>query len=99
MGPNQSVKPMPQPLQYSVLKRRLPWKPYLLGVMTLPTLYFTAYLLLRVTGVYYPYWNQGGWDIDGSTRSYLLDALFVPATLLEARIQNELRWLREPTGV
>jgi hypothetical protein len=85
-------------LEYSTLRGRWPWKPYLLGVATLPGLYFLTYILLRVGGVYYPFFNQGGWDIDGTTNVYLLDLTFVPARMIEADIQNRLRWLPEPTG-
>lgn len=55
-------------------------------------------ILLRLCGVYYPFFNQGGWDIDRTTRVYALDRAFAPATLIEADIQTRLRWLREPTG-
>ena len=96
---------MPQPpdatstsLDYSTLRRRLPWKPYLLGVVTLPTLYLFTYVLLRLCGVYYPFFNQGSWDIDGTTHVYLLDLAFAPATMVEADVQNRLRWLRVPSG-
>jgi|GEM_PF-6255073 len=49
-------------LEYSTLRRRWQWKPYLLGVATLPAFYLVTYIMLRVCGVYYPFFNQGSWD-------------------------------------
>lgn len=85
-------------LEYSRLRRRLPWTPYLLGVATLPALYLATYVLLRCCGVYYPFYNQGGWEIDGSTNSLIVDGAFFPAMIVEMNLQNRLRWLPEPTG-
>lgn len=85
-------------LEYSTPPRRWAWKPYLVGVATLPAIYLVTYVLLRLCGVYYPFFNQGSWDIDGTTHVYVLDLAFGPATMIEAEIQNRLRWLREPTG-
>ena len=82
-------------LEYSTPRRRWPWKPSLLGVAMLPALYLVAYILVRLCGVYYPFFNQGGWEIDGTTHVQALDEAFAPATMIEADIQNRLRWLRE----
>lgn len=85
-------------LSYSRTRPRFPWKAYFLGVLTGPALYALLYLLLRICGVFYPFYNQVGWDIDGSTGSYVVDLTFRPATIVEANLQNRLRWLPEPTG-
>jgi hypothetical protein len=85
-------------LEYSTLRRRLPWKPYLLGVATLPAIYLARYVLLRCCGVYYPFYNQGGWEIDGTTNSLVIDVAFFPARIVEMNLHNRLRWLPEPTG-
>lgn len=85
-------------LEYATPHRCKRWKLYLLGVATLPALYLVTYVLLRLCGVYYPFFNQGGWDIDGTTHVHVLDLAFAPATQAEADIQNRLHWLREPTG-
>jgi len=49
-------------------------------------------------GVYYPVYNQGSWDIDGSTHVYVFELAFLPARIIECDIQNRLRWLTEPSG-
>src|SRR3954468_14348889 len=88
----------PEVLSYSRTRPRLSWKPYVLGVLTTPALYVVAYVLLRACGVFYPFYNQGGWDIDGSTGIFAVDVAFLPATFAEANLQSRLRWLAEPTG-
>ena len=98
-GKMAAVMPLPpRPLSYSELPPRRPWKRYVLGAAALPTLYVAAYLALRLTGVYYLFFNQGGWDMDGTTRVAILDASFAPAAFVELELQNRLRWVREPTG-
>ena len=85
-------------LDYSTLRHCRPWKLYLLGVATTPAVYLLMYALLRLTGVYYPYFSQGSWAIDGSTRVAIVDLSFFPLAVIEADLHNRLRWLPEPTG-
>lgn len=70
----------------------------LLLVGFLPILYVFTYIMLRVCGVYYPFFDQGSWEIEGSTRVFVLDVVFWPAQVIEGEIQNRLRWLPEPKG-
>jgi hypothetical protein len=93
-GPQNTVA---QPLEYSTLRRRWPWKPYALGVLTLPTFYFLLYLILRFAGAFHAYYSQGSWEIEG-TGIYIVDVPFLPLLLMEGDVQNHLRWLKEPTG-
>ena len=85
-------------LPYSRGRGILPRRSYLLGLVTLPALYVLVYVLLRLAGVYYPFYHQGGWEMDGGTGVYAIDLAFLPATITEIDCQNRLRWLREPTG-
>jgi hypothetical protein len=84
-------------LEYSTTKRRLPWMPYLAGVLTVPALYLFTYVLLRVCGAYYLFYNQGGWEMDGSV-GYLVDTIFFPAVVVECDVHDRLRWLQPPSG-
>jgi hypothetical protein len=86
------------PLPYARIRFRPPWKAFLLGVVSFPAIYIAAYMVLRLCGVFYPFYNQGGWDIDGTTHVYLLDVVFMPANIIECDVQNRLHWLREPGG-
>jgi hypothetical protein len=85
-------------LEYSTLRRRWPWKPYLLGVLTTPAAYLLLYVVLRFTGVFYTYYSQGSWEIEGGTGIYVIDMPFFPLAVMEGDLHNRLRWLREPTG-
>jgi hypothetical protein len=85
-------------LEYSTLRRRWPWKPYILGVLTTPLVYLMLYAILRVTGAFHPYYSQGSWEIEGGTRIYIVDVAFFPLAVMEGDLQNRLRWLPEPTG-
>src|SRR5262249_6020332 len=44
-----------------------------LSLICLPAAYITAYVVLRLCGVFYAFYHQGGWDIDGTTHVYALD--------------------------
>jgi hypothetical protein len=85
-------------LNYSTLRRRWPWKPYILGVVTAPTVYLLLYAILRVTGVFHAYYSQGSWEIEGGTGIQIVDVPCIPLTITEGKLQNRLRWLPEPTG-
>jgi hypothetical protein len=85
-------------LEYSTLRRRWPWKPYILGVVTTPVVYLLLYVILRVTGVFHAYCSQGSWEIEGGTGIYIVDVPFFPLAVMEGDLQNQLRWLPEPTG-
>lgn len=74
------------------------WRPFLLGVAAVPSVYVLVYITLRLCGVYHLFYNQGGWEIDGGNGVYIVDVTFLPATIMEADCQNRLRWLREPGG-
>ena len=91
-------EPTVEPLEYSTLKQRMPWKPYVLGLLTPPLLYLLAYALLRITGVIYPYYSQGSWEMEGGTGVYVIDIWFLPLVLLEGDFHNHFRWLSEPGG-
>ena len=95
---SSQAKTSPEPLAYSMLKARRSWKAFLLGVLTTPAAYVLLYVVLRATGIFHTFYNQGGWEIDGGTGIYALDVPFLPLTIFEANLQNRLRWLREPTG-
>ena len=71
---------------------------FVLGFAAFPVGYFALYVLLRVCGVYYPFYNQSGWDIDGSTGVETIDIAFFPAQAWESYLQNYLHWLPEPSG-
>ena len=85
-------------LEYSRLRRRWPWKPYLLGLATTPAIYLLLYGVLRLTGAYYTFFNQGSWEISGGTGVYAVDLSFLPLAVIEGDLHNRLRWLPEPTG-
>lgn len=53
------------------------------------------YLVLRMTGVFYPYYSQGNWQIESRS---IIAVAFLPPLLLETHVQNWLRWLPEPDG-
>jgi hypothetical protein len=95
---NDPVKENCQVFSYWRLRSRWPRKAVCLGVVSLPILYVSAYLLLRLCGVFYPFYDQGGWEIDGTTHVSILDVAFLPAKVTECMIQNRSRWLKEPTG-
>jgi hypothetical protein len=85
-------------LAYARSRPRLPWRPYILGLLTVPVLYVLLYLVLRACGVFHAYYSQGSWAIDGGTGIYVVDLPFLPAAIAEADLQNRLRLLPEPTG-
>lgn len=85
-------------LWYARIRRPIPWKPILLGGAALPWLYVLVYVVLRVSGVFHLFYNQGGWEIDGSTGIVAIDVTFLPAMIVEADCQSRLLWLPEPTG-
>ena len=80
-------------LEYSTLRRRLPWKPFILGMLTTPVVYLVLYAILRVTGVFHAYYTQGSWEIEGGTGIYIVDVPFLPLALMEGDLQNRHRWL------
>lgn len=82
----------------SLPQQRLAWKSFLIGTACVPIAYVLLYLLLRITGVFYAYYSQGSWEIEGGTRFYYVDIWFVPLVMIETDVQNYLRWLPEPTG-
>lgn len=88
----------PEVMPYSPTKSRMAWRPFVLGVLATPMLYLLLYTLLRVFGVFSPYYSQGSWEIEGGTGIALIDIPFLPAAIAEAELQNRLRWLDEPTG-
>ena len=98
MTPDRLARRTDGVLPYVTTRRPLPWRPFLFGVAVLPSLYLLVYVMLRLCGVYRPFYNQGGWEIDGTTRIYFIDVTFLPATIIEADCQNRLRWLHEPAG-
>ena len=72
---------------------------YLLGMLTFPTIDLLGYALLRVTGVYYPYWSQGSCDeIDGTCHVYLIDVATLPMRELEVELDSKLHYIRPPSG-
>jgi hypothetical protein len=73
-------------------------KRHVCAALALPALYVTTYVLLRACGVFYPFYNQGGWEIDCSTRISAVDVFFLPAASAEEDLQNRLRWHEEPRG-
>jgi hypothetical protein len=91
-------EPTSTALDYSTLRHRRPWKPYLLGVVTTPAAYLLVYAILRFTGVFYPYYSQGSWEIDGGTGVVIVDRSFFPLAVIEGELHSRLRWLPEPTG-
>jgi hypothetical protein len=64
----------------------------------LPLLYLSTYATLRVSAVYYLFFDQGSWEVEGGTGLRIVDFIFLPAILTESEIQNRLRWLPEPKG-
>ena len=61
--------------------------------------YLVSYLLLRVSGVYHLFWNQGDWDsIDGSVGFWPIDLLFLPMMLIELFLQNAFHLTPPPSG-
>ena len=64
----------------------------------MPVVYLVAYCLLRLSGVYYAYYSQGSWEIEGGTGIPVVDMAFFPTAVIEGSVQNKLRWLKEPTG-
>jgi hypothetical protein len=79
-------------------RRRRHWIVPLAATVLPVVAYVLTYVVLRAAGVYYPFYNQGSWDIDGTTHVTAIDVVFVPALLVEQELQNSLRWLPEPTG-
>ncbi|HEX8340561.1 MAG TPA: hypothetical protein VF624_06590 [Tepidisphaeraceae bacterium] len=86
------------PLEYATPRRRRPRRPYVLAVTSVALAYLLLYVALRVTGVFYPYYSQGGWEIDGGTGIYAVDIPFLPLAILEGGAHNRLRWLPVPAG-
>lgn len=95
---DQSIGPGSTSLDYSTRRPHRPWKAYILGVLTIPVVYLLLYAVLRLTGVFYAYYSQGNWEIDGGTRIDVVDVWFIPLAITETKLQNRLRWLPEPTG-
>jgi len=90
--------PAPDVLSYSQLRRGPRWKAYLCGVAALPVLYVLSYIMLRACGVFYPFYNQGGREMDGGTGIYAVDVVFFPAAMTAECVQDRMKWLPEPTG-
>lgn len=88
----------PAPLSYFTparlprIVRHARWLP------ALPILYLAAYVTLRLLGVYHLFYNQGGWEMDGTTRVSAIDSAFAPAAFAETDSENKLSLLREPSG-
>lgn len=82
------------------LKRKRRWlKPFLLGAFSVPVLYLSFYLFLRVTGVYESYYSQGSWEVSLDSNSQVVDAFYLPMIYFESEIQFHLAWFHdEPTG-
>jgi len=81
-----------EPLPPRRLKRTL-W-----AVSIVPLIYISAYFVFRVSGVYYAYWSQGSWEIEGGTGITAVDILFFPACLAEGAVLNNLHLLKVPSG-
>ena len=85
-------------LDYASAPRTLPWKRGVLGVASMLLVYILVYFILRLTGVYHLFYNQGGWEMDGGTNISFVDGCYVPMVFIEQDLQNRLRWTEEPTG-
>jgi hypothetical protein len=73
----------------------------LTGFVALTSLHLLAYVLLRVGGVFYAFYNQGYGDIDGGTGILWLDLSFLPYVLMEGMIHVQLDawgWMPHPSG-
>ena len=96
---HQPLQASSHALSYSPERRQLKRKRYVIAALLLPVAYVVTYLVLRLTGVYYLFWNQGSWDsIDGSTRVVFVDRMFTPAVQLELFLQNTFRLAPPPSG-
>ena len=80
-------------------RKKVWWRAYLIGATSVPVLYLALYLLLRVGGVYYPYYSQGSWEMDGGTNIYFVDLAYLPLIFVENEFQAHFDWFYEqPTG-
>ncbi len=77
-------------------KRPRVWRAYFLGVLTPPLIYLGLYAALRFSGVYTVYYAQGSWGIDGTAGKFWVDVIFAPATILEGRVHDFMRWIPIP---
>ena len=69
--------------------------------LSLPAAHFALYVLLRLTGVYYAFFDQGWGDIDGETGVLLIDLSFMPYMLVVGQFHHALDqwgWMEQPTG-
>jgi hypothetical protein len=95
-------QPLPvgsQPLSYWSARRPIMRRRYVISALSLPCGYVVTYLVLRLTGVYYLFWNQGDWDgVDGSTGIAIVDRMFTPAAEVELFLQNRFHLTPPPSG-
>ena len=64
-------------MEYGSGRRRGLWfTRFLFVVAALALLYDGTYGVLRLTGVYYPFFDQGSWEIEGSTGIDVIDEAF-----------------------
>jgi hypothetical protein len=68
------------------------------GIISPPSLYLAAYFAFRLSGVFHLFYNQGGWEMDGSTGVTVIDIAFAPIAMAELDFENRVHVLREPSG-
>jgi hypothetical protein len=88
----------PAPLKLIPPRRGRRWLVPLAASVLPPVVYVLTYVLLRTAGVYYPFYNQGSWGMDGTTHVRAVDLAFLPALPVEQAFHNTVCWLPEPTG-
>jgi len=81
-------------LEYA--RRRRWWRKF--GLLWAFILYMLVYAILRFSGVYYAFYNQASWEISGGTGIVAVDAAFLPLSLAEDAVLNQVPLLPEPTG-
>jgi hypothetical protein len=87
-----------QTLHYTTRDRPRRARRSVIAVASTPAVYIAAYSVLRLCGVFYPFYNQGSYEIDGSTNVRALDILFSPAVLVEDVLRTQVEWLPPPSG-